>query len=86
MTDEDVYVTAERAGLYRLDRQTGREVWHNGAAQRFLSANKKFVYATDKSGRFVVLDRERGTILSTWDARDQLHDLLDIFLRIFSTQ
>ena len=32
---------------------------------RVLAVNPKFVYATDRSGRLVVLDRIRGNILST---------------------
>src|SRR5207248_5536007 len=65
--DEDVYVAIDRAGLYRVRRSNGAEVWRNDDAARFLSANKKFVYAADRHGRLLVLDRARGTTLSTYD-------------------
>jgi outer membrane protein assembly factor BamB len=65
-TDEDVYVTAERAGLYRLDRGTGLADWQNTSAERFVAANKKVVYATDASGRLLILDRTRGRRLGTY--------------------
>jgi outer membrane protein assembly factor BamB len=41
----------------------------NPAAEVFLAANPKFVYALDFSGRLVVLDYERGNTLSTFDVR-----------------
>jgi outer membrane protein assembly factor BamB len=78
--DHDVYVTSERNGLARIDRTTGEARWRipRGRAiltalpeaDRFLAANRKFVYALDRSGRLLVLDRGRGTLLSTYDTRD----------------
>jgi hypothetical protein len=69
--DEDVYVTPEGAGLYRLDRSTGEAHWHNRNADRFVAANGKVVYATDRSGRLLILDRARGTQLGIYaGARD----------------
>jgi outer membrane protein assembly factor BamB len=78
--ENDVYVTSERDGLIRLDRPTGTPLWRipdgrtfsegNRQADRFLAANNKFVYATDPSGRLLILDRKRGTLLSRFDTRD----------------
>jgi outer membrane protein assembly factor BamB len=78
--NEDVYVTSEGEGLIRLDRSTGEARWRvpdgralregNREADRFLAANDKFVYATDASGRLLVLDRKRGVKLSWLDTRD----------------
>jgi outer membrane protein assembly factor BamB len=65
--DESVYVATDRAGLSRLRRSDGVEEWHNQDAARFLSSNMKFVYAVDPQGRLLVIDRERGTTLSTYD-------------------
>jgi outer membrane protein assembly factor BamB len=67
VNDESVYLAPERSGLYRLDRETGRVVWRNPNAERFLAANRKFVYATDRSGRLLILDRARGTELAVYD-------------------
>ena len=39
----------------------------NPDADRFLAANPKFVYAADRSGRLLVLDRARGHKLSGYD-------------------
>jgi outer membrane protein assembly factor BamB len=65
--DEDVYVAANRSGLARVERATGAERWRNEDGARFLASNRKFVYAADRTGRLLVLDRERGTTLSTYD-------------------
>jgi outer membrane protein assembly factor BamB len=67
-TDHDVYVSAERAGLYRVDRNTGDLLWQNSDAERFLAANKKYVYAADRSGRLLILDLARGNVLATYQA------------------
>ncbi len=79
-TNEDVFVTGERSGMFRLNRVTGAPEWRikrgdrfveaNPDADRFLAANAKFVYAADKSGRLLVLDRGLGTEISSYDTRD----------------
>jgi outer membrane protein assembly factor BamB len=69
-TDEDVYVVANGSGMSRLNRSTGQELWRNPSPQRFLAANKGFVYASDNLGRLVILDRSRGAQLAIHDIRD----------------
>jgi outer membrane protein assembly factor BamB len=70
VTDEDVYVSPEGAGLFRVDRKSGDEIWRNGEAERFLANNQWFVYASDRDGRMLVLDRARGRRLSALDVHD----------------
>jgi len=65
--DDEIYLPVERAGLLRIDRGGGQETWRNEDARRFLAASKNFVYAADRQGRLLVLDRARGTTLSTYD-------------------
>jgi outer membrane protein assembly factor BamB len=69
-TDEDVFLMPERSGLYRVSRATGQVVWQNAKAERFLSANQQMVYALDGRSQLLVLDRARGTQLSSYDGRD----------------
>jgi hypothetical protein len=66
VTDDSVYVAAERAGLYRLERSTGNSLWLNRDAEHFLTANQKFVYATDSHGNLLILDRARGTQIASY--------------------
>jgi outer membrane protein assembly factor BamB len=80
VTDEDVYVVAARKGMTRLNRATGEPMWRipvgrelterNAAADRFLAVNPKYVYATDASGRLLILERRRGVLLSGLDVKD----------------
>src|SRR5205085_2545973 len=72
-TDDSVYVSAERAGLYRLNRATGETIWRNSDADRFLAVNDKFVYANDVNGRLLILDRARGTQLASYAATREFH-------------
>jgi outer membrane protein assembly factor BamB len=67
VNNDSIFVAPLNAGLYRLDRESGRTLWRNLRARRFLAANKKFVYATDASGRLLVLDYARGSELSVYD-------------------
>ena len=70
-TEEDVYVTAEAAGLHRVNRQTGQEIWCNPTAGQFLAANKTLVYARDvEDVRLLIIDRVRGTTLTSFPIRD----------------
>ncbi|OAI55110.1 hypothetical protein AYO44_02935 [Planctomycetaceae bacterium SCGC AG-212-F19] len=70
VTDEDVYMMPERSGLYRLNRATGEVIWHNPKAEQFLAANPQSVYALDRRGQVLILDRARGTQIGTLDIRD----------------
>ena len=65
--DAEIYLPVQRVGLLRIDRVRGQEIWRNVDARAFLAAGQHFVYATDRNGRLLVLDRERGTTLSTYN-------------------
>lgn len=67
VTDNDVFVSAEGAGLYRVDRINGDTMWRNREALRFLSTNNRFVYATDRRGRLLVLDYATGKTRASYD-------------------
>lgn len=54
----------------KLRWRGGDDVWLNPDADRVLAANKKFVYAVDRTGALLVVDRERGRTLSRFDTRD----------------
>jgi outer membrane protein assembly factor BamB len=75
--EKDVFVVSRHEGMARVDRETGDSMWRvpagrrvtdvNVEADQFLAANGKYVYANDRSGRLLVLDRKRGTRLSMLD-------------------
>jgi outer membrane protein assembly factor BamB len=79
VTEDDVYITTDSGGLQRLDRVTGREIWRNGQADRFVSLNSKTVYATDRAGRLLLLDRIRGSQAGVLDVRDFVLPIINDF-------
>jgi len=70
VTDEDIYVLAEKIGLYRVFRNTGEEAWLNRDAEQYLASNPKLVYARDRQGKLLFLDAHRGSTLTAHDVRD----------------
>jgi outer membrane protein assembly factor BamB len=71
VTEEDVYVSTLGAGLHRVNRQNGQEIWRNAGAGQFLAANKTLVYARDiAQARLLIIDRLRGTTLTAYPIRD----------------
>jgi outer membrane protein assembly factor BamB len=70
VNDDDVYISPNRPNLARVDRLSGEKKWSNAKADRFLAANKKFVYAFDANGQLLILDHKHGTILFALDTRD----------------
>ncbi len=65
--DQEVYHVTEAGGLHCINRATGRAVWQARGVGRFVAASPKLVYAADRSGRLLILDRRRGTQLSTFE-------------------
>lgn len=70
VTDEDLYIAPEGAGLFRINRLTGETLWKNKAASRYLSSNKKFVYAVDRSNKLLIIDRALGSLRGSYDSHD----------------
>src|SRR5262249_4586658 len=62
--DEEIYVTPEGAGLYRLNRADGQLLWRDPQIEDFLAANQKFLYGRDRQNAMHILDRVRGILLS----------------------
>jgi hypothetical protein len=80
VTDNEIFVTGERNGLVKLSRETGYPMWNINNGNRFtqsqeksdrlIAANSKFLYTLDRSGRMVIIDRNNGAYLTTWDIHD----------------
>ena len=80
VTDNEIFVTAERNGLVKLSRETGLPMWNINNGNRFspsqeksdrlIAANSKFLYTLERSGRMVIIDRNNGAYLTTWDTHD----------------
>lgn len=62
-----VYFTTQPGGLYSLDAQTGAELWWAPQITKFVAASPARVYAADKLGRLLILDRKTGARLDSLD-------------------
>ena len=81
--DKDLYVTAQGKGLGRLNRDTGEPLWnirkqdYSPEAERILAVNPKFVYAADRVGRLLILDRKNGAQLTRYDVHDYVFPVVN---------
>ena len=66
--NNDVFVTPEDSGMHVLDAENGtnRKWWHPRATE-FVAASRGRIYAGDKHGQLLILDRGNGRQLSVWD-------------------
>jgi PQQ-like domain len=65
ITDDSIYVASSQGGVTRLNRATFARVWSNPDVNQVFAVNPNLVYAGDRSGNLVVLDRLRGSKLSS---------------------
>jgi hypothetical protein len=70
-----VYVTTQPGGMYSLDATTGAEQWWTPEATQFVAASNARVYATDKVGRLLILDRKTGGRL---DSMNLVHNPIKV--------
>jgi outer membrane protein assembly factor BamB len=68
-TDDSVYLAGSQSGVTRLDRRTFLPLWNNPDADRVFAVNPNVVYAGDRHGKLMILDKARGLNLSGLDIR-----------------
>lgn len=61
---DDVFLTPENRGLYRIAAEDGAERWYHEGIQRFLAASPQRVYGIDRLNNLVVMDRETGETIN----------------------
>jgi hypothetical protein len=69
VTDDSLYLPSSLAGLARLDRQSFEKVWTNSEVDQVFAVSPSVIYAGDRHGNLVVLDRARGLKLATLNIR-----------------
>ena len=65
--DDDVFVVPDELGLHLVNAESGERKWLNPRAADFVVASAGRVYAADKIGQLLVLDRASGRLVSQWD-------------------
>jgi outer membrane protein assembly factor BamB len=68
VTEAGVFATMHQRGLVMIDRKTGSAAWFQPDAQLVLAVNKSYVYANDRLGRLLILDRVTGLVLAQLDS------------------
>ena len=77
-TDDSIYLAGSQSGITRLNRKTFEKVWTNSEVDRARYAvNPNVVYAGDRRGNLVVLDRARGLKLASLDIRSFNYPVLN---------
>ncbi|MEX0938366.1 MAG: PQQ-binding-like beta-propeller repeat protein [Pirellulales bacterium] len=67
--DGRVYVCAESGGMFCLDAATGQRAWWTPHMARFIAASRTRIYALDRLGRLVILDKQTGAPLSAMETQ-----------------
>ncbi|MCS7167314.1 MAG: PQQ-like beta-propeller repeat protein [Gemmatales bacterium] len=76
---QHIFVATAQRGLFCLDRDTGQMRWHQPEAHHFVAASPRLVFAQDRLGRFLALDREHGHLLSLTTANGKLRAIANHF-------
>lgn len=67
---DELYMTPEDSGIHKLDAKTGTLAWAYPRVDEFVAASAKRIYAADRYGRLVILDRTVGRLLGMWDQHE----------------
>lgn len=73
----ELFVVGLDQGLFCLDRSDGSIKWRQRDAAQFLAASKRLVFAADRHGNTLSLDRAKGRVLHTWNSRDWGHRIVN---------
>jgi hypothetical protein len=73
----DVFVPT-KLGMHNVDLLTGKEKWYSPNIQKFICASKKRLYVRDKHGFLVILERQNGSKIASFDLRRRENILFNI--------
>jgi outer membrane protein assembly factor BamB len=65
--DNDVYLAPADGGLHAVHAATGAKLWQHPRARDFVAASKTKVYAADRFGQLLILDRANGRQIAAWN-------------------
>jgi outer membrane protein assembly factor BamB len=67
VVEDEIYATPDAGGLHSLNALTGRRRWWDREVTGFIAASPTRVYASDRVGRLVILDRATGRRTGIFD-------------------
>jgi outer membrane protein assembly factor BamB len=68
--ENDVFVAPDELGLHLVSAETGQRRWLQPRGADFVASSTNRVYATDKFGQLLILDRANGRLVAQWDTHD----------------
>jgi len=63
--DDRAYVPTQLGGMYAIDITTGQDLWWAPNVKKFVAASKDRIYASDMTGRLLILNAETGQRLDS---------------------
>lgn len=70
---EQVFLVPTRGGMFALGATTGRSLWKQPRLTQFVAASQDTIYASDRVGNLVLVDRGDGSIRGTLPLRHFKH-------------
>jgi outer membrane protein assembly factor BamB len=67
VVDNDVFLAPEEGGLHAVNAETGERLWRHPRGIQFVAASKSRVYAADRMGQLLILDRSNGRQIAAWN-------------------
>lgn len=64
---DDLYVTTQTGGMYRLNSLSGELIWFARGIRRFVAASDQRVYGVDSLNSLIILDQQTGSRLGQLD-------------------
>lgn len=75
--DNRVYVASEMPALHAVDATTGHKLWSVDGAVKFVAQAKHHVYAADRHGNLLILDKETGAIAGKLTTGDGIYPIIN---------
>lgn len=79
VNEKDIFLVTKQYGLARIDRDSGKKMWQNRHAMKFLSVNKDLVFAMSQRSELMVLDYRNGKTLGKLDLSDWTVHMSNIY-------
>ncbi len=61
---DNVYLTPEHSGLFRINADTGVEYWFRNGIEKLVAVNPQHVYGVDRLNHLVKMNRDTGGVIS----------------------
>ncbi len=75
--DHQVFVASEKPALHAVDATTGNGRWTTEGAAYFVAQGLQHLYAADRYGNLLILDKETGSIAGQINTGENVHPMIN---------